>query len=260
VDDLKVQTEERGQVLLIRLVGQMSPPDVPEVMRELATGLGSRRQHAVVCDLSELAVTMSDWVLTVFPAALRQVGGWPAYSLRLAAPCRTLARRLCQLRMHRYLPVHPTVSDALCQAQLDAGIEPHELFLEPDPIVLRNLRRTVRDLWPHPRGHGRDEAELVTDELAANVIQHVRRPFSVALAFLPTYALVAVTDPSRQEPVPRQAHQDASRGRGLRVVAQLSQDWGVRLVHGEGKTVWATLPAIGPATLSTVPRTRLGVG
>lgn len=260
MDDLKVQTEEREQILLIRLVGEMFLSDVPDVVGELTGGLSAHPHHTVVCDLSELAAPMSDWVLTAFPSALRQVGGWPAHSLRLAAPSRTLAHRLYQLRMHRYLPVHPTVCDALHQAQLDAEIEPHELFLQPDPIVLRDLRRTVRDLWPHPHGHGRDEAELVVDELAANVIRHVRRRFTVALAFLPTHALVAVTDPSRLEPVPRQAPDGATQGRGLRVIAQLSYDWGVRLVHGEGKTVWATLPAVGPETRSTVPPMRSGVG
>lgn len=261
MDDLKVHTEEHDQSLLIRLTGHLFLPGVAPVMAMLADGLRSRPHHTVICDLSELAVPMSDWVLTAFPATLRRVGGWPAYSLRLAAPGTELEHRLMQLRMHRYLPVHPTVPEALQHARLDADVDPHLLSVEPDPLALRRLRHTVRKLWPHPRGHGRDEAELVVNELAANVIKHVGQPFTVALAFLPMQALVAVTDPSRDEPVRRSPRGGGTSGNGLQVISQLSQDWGVRLVHGNGKTVWAILPsAAGAGPTTGIPRTRRSIG
>jgi hypothetical protein len=260
VDDVKVDTQERDEVLVVRLIGHLLLHDVSGVMAELATDLRSHRHHTVVCDLSELALPLTDWVLTAFPAALRRVGGWPACSLRLAAPQPLMRHRLQRLRMDRYLPVHPSVCDAVQQARLDAVIQPRVLSVEPDPAVLGSLRHVVKDLWPNPGGHGRDEAELVVDELAANVIKHVGRPFQVALAFLPAQALVAVTDPSREEPLARASPDGAQPGRGLRVVSELSQLWGVRLVLGEGKTVWATLPAAAPGATTAIPQTRSGAG
>lgn len=260
MDNLKVDTQERDEVLVVRLIGHLLLRDVSGVMAALATGLRSHRHHTVVCDLSELALPLTDWVLTAFPAVLRRVGGWPACSLRLAAPQPPMRHRLQRLRMDRYLPVHLSVGNALQQAKLDAVIHPQVMSVEPDPAVLGNLRHAVKELWPNPGGHGRDETVLVVDELAANVIQHVGQPFQVALAFLPTQALVAVTDPSREEPTVRAAHDGATSGRGLQVVSELSRLWGIRLVHGEGKTVWATLPAAAPAATAAIPQTRSGAG
>lgn len=258
MDDLKICTEEREQVLLVRLAGTLFLPHAATVLAELAQGLREHPRHTVVCDLTGFGVPMTDWVLTVFPAALRRVGSWPVCSMRLAAPNPELGHRFHRLGMHRYVPVHATVDDALRHAALDARLEPHELRLDPDPTALREVRRTVRQLWPHAQRHGRDEAELVADELASNAIRHVGRPFRLSLAYLPGQTLIAVSDASRREPVPHTQHDGEVCGRGLRVVEQLSRDWGVRLVHGEGKTVWAALPAAATSSRAAVPRTRTG--
>jgi anti-sigma regulatory factor (Ser/Thr protein kinase) len=256
VADLKICAEEHDQVLVIRVSGSLFLPGAAALLAELADGMRCHPGHTVVCDLGGFAVPMTDWVLSIFPAALRRVGGWPVCSLRLAAASPELDHRFGRLRIDRYLPLHATVTDALHQATLDAQLEPHELRLDPDPTALREVRGMVRQFWPHAWGHGRDEAELVADELAANAIRHVGRPFRVAVASWPGQALVAVTDASREEPVPRPQPGGGSSGRGLQVVDRLSRAWGVRLVHGEGKTVWAALPAVPSSTRSVVPRTR----
>jgi anti-anti-sigma factor len=260
VQYLTVSTRERDGVLLIHVTGELFLPDVPPLMRQVTASLTSKGHPCVVCDLEGLATPMSPWLLSVFPAALRRAGGWPSCSLRLATLSPAVLRCVERLRMHRYLPVHRTLEEAIRQGRLDVGPPPHAFTLPPDPAQLTHLRATVRELWPHPVAHGRDETELVADELAANAIRHVGAPFTVALAFRPAQTLVAVTDRSRSEPsISRRPGQQAVSGRGIQIVTGLSKDWGVRLVHAHGKTVWAVLPASPSAVTARIPRNRQAI-
>lgn len=254
--DLTVEAEEHRSVIVLRLAGHLFLPDSSALMAHLTGSLTDHRHSSVVCDLSELSGAASDWALTVFPASLRRVGGWPYSSLRLAGAGPALSGQLERMRMWRYLPVHRRVDDAVRHAVRDADLRPHDLPMEPDPVHLRRLRNTVGDLWPHPTRHGLQETQLVADELAANAICHVGEPFLVSVAFRPSQTLVAVTDPSRSEPVAVPSSATTSR-RGMHVVDRLSQEWGVWLVHGAGKTVWAMLPAPGTSATPRVPRTRV---
>jgi anti-sigma regulatory factor (Ser/Thr protein kinase) len=80
-------------------------------------------------------------------------------------------------------------------------------------------------------------AELLTDELVANVVRHVRAPMRVRAVRQPSSIRVEVDDPStelpaRQEPEPTDDH-----GRGIVLVESLASAWGVA-VRKDGKTVW----------------------
>jgi anti-sigma regulatory factor (Ser/Thr protein kinase) len=80
-------------------------------------------------------------------------------------------------------------------------------------------------------------AELLTDELVANVVRHVRAPMRVRAVRQPSSIRVEVDDPStelpaRQEPEPTDDH-----GRGIVLVESLASAWGVA-VRNDGKTVW----------------------
>lgn len=253
IDDLIIEPLGGAPIGLVRLSGPLHLPGACSVMSALTTAFITAPHRVIVCDVSALDAPATDAYLAVFPAALRRAGGWPRAALHLAAPGPALATRLTAMRMHRYVPVHTTLDDALAHAALDAVTAPHRITLPPDPSSLRIARTAVTDLWPATTTTGRDEAALVVNELAANAVRHVARPFTLALAITPSRTLVAVSDPSRDEPVLRPPRGvQATNGRGIRLVAGLSQDWGVRLVHLHGKTVWAALPGPGPA----VPRCR----
>jgi hypothetical protein len=157
--------------------------------------------------------------------------------------------------MHRYLPVHDTVDGAVEAAELDVVEEDVEVALTPDPGGLRSARSAVEEVWPRTAPQGRDEAVLVVNELASNAIQHVAMPFTVTVAVARSQVLVAVTDRDRTEPVVRPPRGWETNGRGMHLVDGLAQDWGVRLVHPGGKTVWAAIPAPRPR----IPRSRVPV-
>lgn len=89
------------------------------------------------------------------------------------------------------------------------------------------------------------DVELVVSELATNAVTHARTPFTVEVRRDGPRLVLAVRDGTSQVPVPVSAGARDTRGRGLAIVAALSQDWGSDERPASAKSVWAsfTLPA-----------------
>ncbi|MEU5287736.1 ATP-binding protein [Streptomyces sp. NPDC020755] len=110
--------------------------------------------------------------------------------------------------------------------------------------VVRSRHRAARLVlqWGHPALAG--DAALLVSELATNALLHgaIRgRLFRVHLALTASALRIAVSDP-RGERLPslRRPDADDCYGRGLLIVAQLADDWGVE-PRTVGKTVYAEL-------------------
>jgi anti-sigma regulatory factor (Ser/Thr protein kinase) len=104
-------------------------------------------------------------------------------------------------------------------------------------------------------GQAVGDAELVISELLSNAIMHAW-PLpgeKVQVAWMVDHGSVQVAVSDGGGPTqPRQAYPAASAlgGRGLGIVEQLSDNWGIR-TDDAGRTVWATLPA--PTVREQVP-------
>jgi serine/threonine-protein kinase RsbW len=91
-----------------------------------------------------------------------------------------------------------------------------------------------------------DDAAIITSELVTNAIQHacVDGTGTVRVTLLrvrdPEAVTVVVADCSREGPVTRAVSDGGERGRGLRIVDELSDCWGWHPEDG-GKTVYAVL-------------------
>ncbi|MFI8996664.1 ATP-binding protein [Streptomyces sp. NPDC053542] len=105
-----------------------------------------------------------------------------------------------------------------------------------------------------------DSATLGVTELLANVHQHAlpSKQCTVELSVLLDQLTVSVRDLDPRLPQPAVAGPLDTGGRGLTLVAELSESWGAR-PEDTGKVVWFTLPALtrgreepGPA-LSRLP-------
>ncbi|MGW5272596.1 SpoIIE family protein phosphatase [Streptomyces sp. NPDC004044] len=82
--------------------------------------------------------------------------------------------------------------------------------------------------------------ELVASELVTNTYRYAAGP--VTLRLIRTHCLVCeVSDTSHTSPHLRRALSTDEGGRGLFLVAQLTERWGTRYSH-EGKTVWTEQP------------------
>jgi len=108
-------------------------------------------------------------------------------------------------------------------------------------------RFVVEQTYDLPRAV-RDALELCVSELAANCVLHAASSFSVTV-IRSNSVRIEVTDAGDGSVELRNASAKDVRGRGLRIVEALSDDWGVLPSdQPPGKTVWAQFDLARAAT------------
>ncbi|WP_230205258.1 ATP-binding protein [Parafrankia elaeagni] len=90
-------------------------------------------------------------------------------------------------------------------------------------------------------GDAADIALLLVSELVTNAVLHARDDAAVEIRANSDVLWVGVDDRDSRRPAVQPVDAGALGGRGLRLVDVLSDDWGVRHVQGDGKTVWFTV-------------------
>ncbi|MBW8706126.1 Phosphoserine phosphatase RsbU [Streptomyces sp. MBT84] len=111
----------------------------------------------------------------------------------------------------------------------------------PDPAQVAITRQcAIEQLAEWGLGEVAFVTELVVSELVTNAIRYGGAP--IQLRLIRDRSLICeVTDGSSTSPHLRRAHAFDEGGRGLLLVAQLTQRWGSRQTN-EGKTIWAEQP------------------
>ncbi|MBC9726242.1 SpoIIE family protein phosphatase [Streptomyces sp. TRM68367] len=160
----------------------------------------------------------------------------------LACPDRA-PEETCEAVLDALLPARPCDDVALLVARTHALGSEHvaQWELPSDPAVVSRSRAAVTEqlaAW------GMDElaftTELVASELVTNAIRHAHGP--VQLRLLRDRALICeVSDGSSTSPRLRRARTEDEGGRGLFLVAQLTERWGTRYTP-YGKVIWAEQP------------------
>jgi anti-sigma regulatory factor (Ser/Thr protein kinase) len=104
-----------------------------------------------------------------------------------------------------------------------------------------------------------DRAMLGVTELLSNVHRHARpdKTCTVEIELLLDRLTVSVRDHDPRLPEVGDAQPLATCGRGLAMVAAVSESWGVRPDGESGKVVWFTLPTPAPAG-AVLPRLYAG--
>jgi anti-sigma regulatory factor (Ser/Thr protein kinase) len=145
----------------------------------------------------------------------------------------------------------PSLRSATSAAKVH-GVTTHSRTLpsvvDSVPAARRFVREALSDLAASAAS---DDAEVLVSELATNAILHARTEFTVEVSRREDRIRVRVHDLSRLVPRQRFYGADATTGRGIRLVATLSSDWGVD-PEGTGKAIWFELPADG-ATADVPP-------
>jgi len=112
--------------------------------------------------------------------------------------------------------------------------------LPADPAIVADARKRVA---AQLAGWGLDDlafvTELVVSELVTNAIRHAESPIQLRLIRNGTL-ICEVSDGSSTAPHMRRARVFDEGGRGLLLVAQLTERWGTRQT-AHGKTIWAEL-------------------
>jgi anti-sigma regulatory factor (Ser/Thr protein kinase) len=121
--------------------------------------------------------------------------------------------------------------------------------IEPESVSAAR-RFTVQTMARWGVAERGDDVAIVVSELLSNALRHglpslrdprPDRPIRLGLVHSGPSLMCAVADPSDQLPVPREAGWLDESGRGLHVIASLSDQWGSCMARGRpGKVVWAT--------------------
>jgi anti-sigma regulatory factor (Ser/Thr protein kinase) len=106
-----------------------------------------------------------------------------------------------------------------------------------------------------PAGAGENtlcHAVLVVTELVTNAARHAHSPVDLTVSGFEGRVRIEARDDSTTMPIA--AHEDTeTRHRGLQLIEDLSEGWGVEARGDEGKVVWCELASTGLARLS-LPR------
>lgn len=132
------------------------------------------------------------------------------------------------------------------------------------PRLARAFVTQTLHAWSVPETCHAD-VELLTSELVTNAIQHTGRAdgsplpqpaetvavIGVRVRLRDTVVRLEVWDNDPRPPVPAQPSPDDESGRGLLLVATLSQAWGTRPSRVGGKVVWCDVVRDDSAALTT---------
>jgi ActR/RegA family two-component response regulator/anti-sigma regulatory factor (Ser/Thr protein kinase) len=135
---------------------------------------------------------------------------------------------------------------------VDAALDPRQraglsarLTLPDQPLSVQVARSFVGELLAQWELESYLEPlRLVTSELVANSVLHVRRSCAVELTCEDDVLRIAVADADPGVPKVQEVDAASERGRGLHLVSAFSSAWGVESLAEGGKVVWAELDAV----------------
>ena len=121
------------------------------------------------------------------------------------------------------------------------GSESRDATADDIDLVRRARADAVRRVRELGRPDLADDAALVVSELVTNAILHGGGCTGIEVVVLDGGLRIEVRDGSRVPPLLGRPSEESLTGRGLRLVARLSEHWGAHAAADEGKVVWAQL-------------------
>ncbi|MFI8235230.1 SpoIIE family protein phosphatase [Streptomyces sp. NPDC085900] len=150
----------------------------------------------------------------------------------------------CDRILHALLPPGGAQDDVALLLARTRGLPASQVatwHIPADPALVAPIRKQVveqLDTWSLQ--DAAFTAELVVSELVTNAIRYGAHPIRLRLIHDAATLICEVSDTNHTAPHLRRAKTWDEGGRGLLLVAQLTQRWGSRHT-GEGKTIWAEI-------------------
>ncbi|MBX9366330.1 SpoIIE family protein phosphatase [Streptomyces sp. WAC04114] len=168
----------------------------------------------------------------------------------LSAPSDSL-NDICDRVLQTLLPPGGSSDDVALLLARTRGLPSSQVAtwdIPADPALVAPIRKQVVDqLERWGLTEATFTAELVVSELVTNAIRYGAPPIRLRLIHDAATLICEVSDTNHTAPHLRRAKTWDEGGRGLLLVAQLTQRWGSRHT-GEGKTIWAELALLGDET------------
>jgi anti-sigma regulatory factor (Ser/Thr protein kinase) len=110
------------------------------------------------------------------------------------------------------------------------------------PASVSEARRYVVDVIGDVPAAVEEAVSIVVSELATNCVRHAGTDFTIDVERTPTELRVEVADQGSGVPIVRSPAVSEPSGRGLNLVRELSDAWGIGAKEGApGKGVWFTM-------------------
>ena len=214
-----------------------------DALRHAVTRSLSAQPEMLLIDVTGLEVS-DPLGLAALSEIVDQTAEWPAVPIVLCGADAATADAIA---------ASPDCADVgasvSCEKALgDVAEEPEprriRVRLRPVPDACRQARQVVNQAcaaWQ--RREIAATAALVATELVANVVRHAHTTMEFTLGLRDGRMSMTVRDGSRHLPHPAEPGVTDAGGRGLRLVRELTDSWGVLPVF-DGKVVWTQL-AVG---------------
>jgi anti-sigma regulatory factor (Ser/Thr protein kinase) len=207
-----------------------------DALRQAVTRSLSAQPEALLVDVADLVVE-DPRGLDVVRDVVSATADWPAVPVVLCgAEPDTAAAAPCDS-----VELVADCDEALRRFTAAAATPCLRLKLRPVPEACRQVRHLVDQActtWHHRELAA--TAALVATELVANVVRHARTTMEFTVALRDGSVWLTVRDGSRRLPRPVDSGQSDPGGRGLRLIRELTDSWGV-LPVSDGKVVWSRI-------------------
>jgi anti-sigma regulatory factor (Ser/Thr protein kinase)/anti-anti-sigma regulatory factor len=236
--------EQSLPVAVLKVTGVLDLP-TSETLRHAVCACLSTQPEALLIDVSGLEVR-DPVALDVLSDVVAGTAQWPAAPIVLCSGGPAIAGQLAASKAHDCVALTGSRAEALARAVPAARPHPIRARLSPVPDACRQARQLVAQAcaaW-----HLTDLTAivaLVATELVANVVRHAHTTMEFTVGLRDGRISLAVRDGSTALPRAVDAGLRDAGGRGLRLVRELSDAWGVLPVPG-GKVVWTTLAVGAP--------------
>jgi anti-sigma regulatory factor (Ser/Thr protein kinase)/anti-anti-sigma regulatory factor len=176
--------------------------------------------------------------LDVLAEVVSRTADWPAVPIVLCGPSEETAKVVAEWPDSTVVAIAASCERALAEAAPEPEPRRIRVRLRPVPDACRQVRQLVTQTctaWQH--SELTTTAALVASELVANVVRHAHTTMEFTVGLRDGRMWLTVRDGSRRLPRPLDPEVRDAGGRGLRLVRELTDSWGV-LPVSDGKVVW----------------------
>jgi anti-anti-sigma regulatory factor len=200
----------------------------------------SAQPAALLIDVAGLEIN-EPLALDVLAQVVCQTADWPAAPIVLCGAGAETTRAVTEWTDCGMVSLAASCEQALAEAATKPEPRRIRIRLRPVPDACRQVRQLVTQAcasWQ--RSELAATATLVATELVANVVRHAHTTMEFTVGLRDGRMSMSVRDGSRH--LPRQVDPGVTDagGRGLRLVRELTDSWGVLPVF-DGKVVWTQL-------------------
>jgi anti-sigma regulatory factor (Ser/Thr protein kinase)/anti-anti-sigma regulatory factor len=241
VNQLVCRPEQHLPVGILRVSGVLDALTSEALERAVDHAL-SIQPEAVLIDVSALEIR-EPAALDVLSKVVCRTAEWPAVPVVLCGAGAGTARTIAAWPDCASVTTSPSCADALADTKEEPEPRRIRVRLRPVPDACRQVRQLVTQAcaaWHSSELAG--IAALVATELVANVVRHAHTTMEFTVGLRDGRMCLTVRDGSRRLPRPQEPQFGEAGGRGLQLVRELTDAWGV-LPVSDGKVVWTQLTA-----------------